>query len=159
MSLSDIKSCFFFNILPNSYDLTFFDSGSLKNIRTLEFDSFKKYLGDNRVKENELVVVFNKKEGKDSYAFFSIFSKERIGAGQFALAILVNLISGILLFIPSFRNSLNLTFFSTNLWKNMPLEVYISISIGLLIVGYFIWPKIISVLQILQNIFKRKNKK
>ena len=159
MSLSNIKSCFFFNILPNSYDLTFFDSGSLKNIRTLEFDSFKKYLGDNRVKENELVVVFNKKEDNASYAFFSIFSKERIGAGQFALAVLVNLICGILLFIPSFRNNLNLTFFSKNLWNSLPLEVYISILIGLIIVGYFIWPKIISLLQIVKNLFKRNNKK
>lgn len=156
MSLCRIKSCFFFNILPNSYDLTFFDSGSLKNIRTLEFDSFKKYLGDNRFKENELVVVFNKKEDKSSYAFFSIFSKERIGAGQFALAVLVNLICGILLFIPSFRKSLNITFFSIDLWKSLPLEVYISISIGLIIVGYFIWPKIISLLYIVNNKFKRK---
>lgn len=49
MLLCPIDSCFVFNILPNSYDLTFFNTSTLKNIRTLEFDSFKKYLGDNRV--------------------------------------------------------------------------------------------------------------
>lgn len=159
LKLCNVKSCFAFNILPNSYDLTFFDSSTLKNIRTLEFDSFKKYLGDNRVKKDELVVVFNKKKEQDSYAFFSIFTKERIGAGQFALAVLVNLICGILLFIPSFRKDLNLTFFSMSLWQSMPLEVYLSISIGLIIVGYFIWPKVISALQIIMNIFKKKNSK
>lgn len=159
LKLCKVKTCFAFNILPNSYDLTFFDSTTLKNIRTLEFDSFKKYLGDNRVKKDELVVVFNKKKEQDSYAFFSIFSKERIGAGQFALAVLVNLICGILLFVPSFRKDLNLTFFSKSLWQSMPLEVYISISIGLIIVGYFIWPKVVSGFYIFISIFKKKNKK
>lgn len=142
-----VKTCFAFNILPNSYDLTFFDSSTLKNIRTLEFDSFKKYLGDNRVKKDELVVVFNKKKGQDSYAFFSIFSKERIGAGQFALAVLVNLVCAILLLIPSFREKYQASFFSKKLWQSLPFEVYLSIFIGLLIVGYFLWPRIISIFQ------------
>ena len=124
----------------------------------MEFDSFKKYLGDNRVKKDELVVVFNKKKEQDSYAFFSIFSKERIGAGQFALAVLVNLICGILLFVPSFRKDLNLTFFSKSLWQSLPIEVYISISIGLIIVGYFIWPKVVSGFYIFISIFKKKKK-
>ncbi len=159
ISLCNIKSCFLFNILPNSYDLTFYDSGSLKNIRTLEFNAFKRYLGDDRVKENELVVVFNKKEDLVSYAFFSIFSKERIGAGQIALAVLVNLICGILLYIPSFRNNLNLTFFSIDLWKSLPFEVYTSILIGLIIVGYFMWPKIIMICQVVKIKFMKNFKK
>jgi len=147
LKLCNIESCFAFNILPNSFDLTFFDSSTLKNIRTLEFDSFKKYLGDNRVKKDELVVVFNKKKGQDSYAFFSIFSKERIGAGQFALAVLVNLVCAILLLIPSFREKYQASFFSKKLWQSLPFEVYLSIFIGLLIVGYFLWPRIISIFQ------------
>ncbi len=156
ISLCNIKSCFFFNILPNSYDLTFFDTLSLKNIRTLEFDSFKKYIGDNRVKKNELVVIFNKKEDQESYAFFSIFSKERIGAGQFALAVLVNLICGILLFIPAYRNTLNLSFFSREIWKKLPVEVYLSIIIGLVIAGYFLWPKLVYVKQSILNAITKK---
>lgn len=151
LTFCNVKTCFAFNILPNSYDLTFFDSSTLKNIRTLEFDSFKKYLGDNRVKKNELVVVFNKKKEQDSYAFFSIFSKERIGAGQFALAVLVNLICAILLLIPSFREKNQASFFSKKLWQNLPLEVYISIFIGLMIIGYFLWPRIISIFQTSNN--------
>lgn len=95
-----IKYCFSFNILPNKYDIVFFDNASLKNVRTLEYESFNKYLGDKRVKKDELIVVFNKKEVKEfetkeiaeSFSFFSIFSKERIGPGQFALAILINII-------------------------------------------------------------------
>lgn len=151
LTFCNVKTCFAFNILPNSYDLTFFDSSTLKNIRTLEFDSFKKYLGDNRVKKDELVVVFNKKKEQDSYAFFSIFSKERIGAGQFALAVLVNLICAILLLIPSFREKNQASFFSKKLWQNLPLEVYISIFIGLMIIGYFLWPRIISIFQTSNN--------
>ncbi|MBS2214010.1 hypothetical protein KEM09_21555 [Carboxylicivirga mesophila] len=144
LRLCRINSCFAFNILPNSYDLTFFDTSTLRNIRTLEFDSFKKYLGDNRVKKDELVVVFNKKKGQDSYAFFSIFSKERIGPGQFALAVLVNLVCAILLLIPTIREKYHASFFSKELWQNLPFEVYLSIFIGLLIVGYFTWPRIVS---------------
>lgn len=147
-----INTCFFFNILPNSYDLTFFDASSLKNVRTLEADSFKRYLGDKRVKDNELVVVFNKKKSENSYTFFSIYSKERIGTGQFALAVLVNLICGILLFIPSFRENLGVGFFSKELWFNLPIEVFISALIGLIIVTYFIWPQIINLFVSIKNI-------
>lgn len=136
-----IKYCFCFNILPNSYDLSFFDSGALKNIRTLEFDSFSKFLNDKRVKKDELVVVFNKKEGKDAYSFFSIFSKERIGAGQFALAVFVNLICGILLFLPSYKETNSVTLFSKSFWTNLPFEVYLSMIIGIIIIVYFFWPK------------------
>ncbi len=155
LKLCNVNSCFVFNILPNSYDLTFFDSNTLKNIRTLEFDSFKKYLGDNRVKKDELVVVFNKKKKQDSYAFFSIFSKERIGAGQFALAVLVNIVCAILLLIPTFREKYQASFFSKELWQSLPFEVYLSMIIGLLIISYFTWPKIISIFQVF-NIKKMK---
>lgn len=157
-SLCKINNCFFFNILPNSYDLTFFDTSALKNIRTLEHGPFKKYMEDKRVKENELVVVFNKKKDEESYAFFSIYSKERIGAGQFALAVLVNLVCGILLFFPSFRNYTGLESFSKEIWAVLPIEVYISILIGLLIVGYFIWPRIIAILRLSKKLLWWKNK-
>ena len=57
-----IKNCFLFNIIPNEYDVVFFENKSLKNIRALEYESFKKYLPDSRVKKDELIVVFNKKD-------------------------------------------------------------------------------------------------
>jgi hypothetical protein len=82
-SLCKIRYCFSFNILPNKYDIVFFDSSSLQNVRSLEYDSFNKYLGKyiggKSFKKDELLVVFNKKEVKEyeedvskSFSFFSI---------------------------------------------------------------------------------------
>jgi hypothetical protein len=153
--LCEIKSCFCFHIVPNSYDLSFFDSSSLVNVRTLEYESFNYYLQDRRVKKDELMVVFNKKKKPDSFAFFSIFVKERIGTGQFILAILINLLCGILLFLPGFRKEYNTQLFSKIFWKNLPLEVYLAISIIFLLLAYFLWPSIIAVYQKLRSGIKK----
>lgn len=104
-----IKNCFLFNIIPNEYDVVFFENKSLKNIRALEYESFKKYLPDSRVKKDELIVVFNKKDSVEqspSYSFFTIYSRERIGTGQFAIAILINIFCGFLLTLPGYRKAL-----------------------------------------------------
>jgi hypothetical protein len=159
-----VKYCYSFNILPNKYDIVFFDNASLKNVRTLEYDSFNKYLGDKRVKKDELIVVFNKKEvtGFDervvaeSFSFFSIYSMERIGTGQFALAILINIICGVLFFIPSYRKSIN-----TDLTlSTIPIEIYIALGMALLTFFYFIWPTIQNtwskVLVLFKNLFCKK---
>jgi len=103
-----IKTCFLFNIIPNKYDITFFENRPLKSIRTLEYNLFKKYLPDSRVKKDDLIVIFNKKESPEnkefpSYSFFAIYSKERIGMGQFAVAILINIFCGFLLFLLDHR--------------------------------------------------------
>lgn len=140
-----IDACFMFNILPNSYDIMFFDSKTLKNIRTLEYQSFSKYLEDDRIKENELIVVFNKRTKSDSFSFFSVFSKERVGPAQFALAILINIVCGILLFIPSYRKSFTPELEYSALPKNIPIEIWISISLAILTLIYFIWPWIIRI--------------
>lgn len=140
--LSKINSCFSFNILPNKYDIVFFDNSSLKNVRTLEYDSFNRYLGDKRVKKDELIVVFNKKQGGESYSFFSIYSKERIGPGQFALAILINIICGILLFIPSYRKSFHPELTLSNVWSNLPLEIFLALGIAIWTLIFFVWPSI-----------------
>lgn len=145
-----IRYCFSFNILPNKYDIVFFDNGSLKNVRTLEYESFNKYLGDKRVKRDELIVVFNKKEIIDienkekaeSFSFFSIYSKERIGPGQFALAILINIVCGILLFVPAYKKSFIPELSYSQLYSNIPPEIYFAISLALMTLTYFIWPRI-----------------
>lgn len=62
---SKIKSCFLFNIIPNKYDIVFFENKPLKNIRTLEYDSFKRYLPYDRVRKDDLIVVFNKKKSSE----------------------------------------------------------------------------------------------
>lgn len=146
-----IKYCFSFNILPNKYDILFFENSSLKNVRTLEYESFNKYLGDKRVKKDELLVVFNKKEAKDfdgnevaeSFSFFSIYSMERIGPGQFALAILINIICGVLLFIPSYRKTFNPEVSLFKVWFVLPTEILIALCMALLTLIYFILPLLI----------------
>ncbi len=146
-----IKYCFSFNILPNKYDIVFFDNTSLKNVRTLEYESFNKYLGDKRVKKDELIVVFNKKEVKEfekkevaeSFSFFSIYSMERIGPGQFALAILINIICGVLLFIPAYRKTFVPEISLLKVWSVLPSEIFIALGIAIATLIYFILPVII----------------
>jgi hypothetical protein len=99
--LCEISTCFCFNIIPNTHDLSFFDSSTLQNVRTLEFDSFSLYLGNKVLTEKDLLVVFNKDKRRDSYAFFSIYSKEHIGIDQLSIALIINLVAGILLFLAS----------------------------------------------------------
>ncbi|MEO8884918.1 MAG: hypothetical protein ABI367_02575 [Mucilaginibacter sp.] len=136
-----IETCFCFNILPNRYDIVFPDS-SLKNVRTLEHSSFNQYLGEIiDIPKDELMVVFNKKS--ENFNFFSIYTQERIGPAQFAAAILINVICGILLFIPSYRKSYSPEMKLSEVWYNFPLEIYISFTIAILSVAYFLWPKII----------------
>jgi len=156
VNLCRISKCFLLNILPNSFDLSFYDANHLKSVRTLEYESFKKYLGDSRVSKDELMVVFNKREGLDSYAFFTKYLKERIGAGQFALAVLVNILCGILLYLPSFRQYKDIPPFSKQMFLSLPLEVYISFSIGFLIIIYFIWPKITGIFKLITSFGKKK---
>lgn len=141
-----IKQCFSFNILPNKFDIVFFDNSSLKNVRTLEYDSFNKYLGDKRVKKDELIVVFNKKQDSESFSFFSIYSKERIGQGQFALAILINIVCGILLFLPSYRKTFSPSLSFLEVWKNLPGEIFVALSLVLGTFVYFTWPALVNTL-------------
>lgn len=146
--LCQIKNCFSFNIVPNKYDIIFFDNSSLKNVRTLEYESFNKYLRDERVKKDALIVVFNKKEAKDfenkqvaeSFSFFSIYSMERIGPGQFALAILINIVCGILLFIPAYRKTFVPEVSLLKVWKVLPSEIFIASGIAIVTLIYFTLP-------------------
>lgn len=142
--LCQIKNCFSFNIVPNKYDIIFFDNSSLKNVRTLEYESFNKYLGDKRVKKDELIVVFNKKEDSESFSFFSVYSMERIGTGQFTLAILINIICGVLLFIPAYRKTANSEIPFFQIWDRLPFEIYLSICIAIVLLLYFTWPSIVN---------------
>lgn len=144
----DISHCFCFNIIPNRYDLIFFDNTALQNVRTLEFESFNKYLDDKRIKKDELIVVFNKKKKDTPFSFFTIYAKERIGAGQYAIAILVNFVSGIFLFIPAFRKSYSPELTLKNVWSNLPVEIYIAMFISVATILLFAWP-------ILESTFSR----
>ncbi|WP_216351097.1 hypothetical protein, partial [Mucilaginibacter polytrichastri] len=97
--------CFFcFNIIPNDYDLVSYEAETLKNVRNLEYEAFKAYLPNAPIKDEKLMVVFNKRSTKDKFKVFITFSKERIGTGQFALAVLINLVCGLLLSFPTFKS-------------------------------------------------------
>ena len=127
-----IKNCFLFNIIPNEYDVVFFENKSLKNIRALEYESFKKYLLDSRVKKDELIVVFNKKDSVEqspSYSFFTIYSRERIGTGQFAIAILINIFCGFLLTLPGYRKTLPEEQNPLMIWKWFTWELYLVLAL------------------------------
>ena len=68
---------------------------------------------------------------------FVVFKKERIGAGQFVLALLINLLCGVLLTFPSFRQTVPV---GQSLIANLPPEFWVAIGIELLTAGYFLWP-------------------
>jgi len=137
-----VEKCFCFNIVPNRYDLVFFDSSSLQNVRTLEYTSFNRYLPDKRIKENELIVVYNRKNGSDPYTFFLIFSKEYIGMDQLAIALLISLISGILLFIPAYRVSFDKHMTYSQLWSHMPIFFWVVVALVIIAFCYFIWKQL-----------------
>jgi hypothetical protein len=155
----DIINCFCFNIIPNSYDLVFFDNSSLQNVRTLEYESFNRYLGDGRIKRDELIVIFNKKKKDTPFSFFAIYSKERIGAGQYALAILINFISGIFLFIPAFRKSFKPELTFRNVWSELPIEIFIALFISLVTIILFAWPSLVIVYKKVYNLINSKRVK
>jgi hypothetical protein len=132
-----VKTCFCFNIIPNTHDLVFFDNSTLKNVRTLEYESFKKYLGQDLLKEEDLIVVFNKKSDLDSYAFFSIYTKEHIGIDQLAVALIINLVAGILLFIASLDSSLTQVNKQLSI-QDFPLSFWIVIILFIAMLLYFL---------------------
>lgn len=135
--LCKVHTCFCFNIIPNTHDLVFLDNSTLKNVRTLEYESFKKYLGKDLLIEEDLIVVFNKKTELDSYSFFSIYAKEHIGIDQLAVALLINLLAGILLFIASLSATLAqenaaLTF------DQLPFSFWVVVVLFISMLGYFV---------------------
>ncbi|WP_342644889.1 hypothetical protein [Mucilaginibacter sp. CSA2-8R] len=142
-----VNTCFCFNIVPNSYDLVFFDNSSLQSVRTLEYEAFKSYLNDSRIKKDELLVVFNKRSKGKPFSFFNIYAKERIGAGQFALATLVSFVSGIFLFIPAYRKSFKPELTLYDVWTNLPSEIYIGFGIILLTLILFLRYYLLTILK------------
>jgi hypothetical protein len=140
--ICQIKACFCFNIVPNNYDLVFFDNSALQNVRTLEYESFNRYLADRRIEKDELIVVFSKKKKDVPFSFFAIYAKERIGSGQFAAAIFINFVCGIFLFIPSYRKSGQPNFTFWNVWYNLPSEIWIASGVAFLTLLLLLVPSI-----------------
>lgn len=141
-NLCRIDNCFVFHIVPNSYELIFLDNKTCKGIRSLEFDSFRKYLPHKKFRRDELVVIFNKKSKESSYTFFSSYTKERISPTQIVSAIFINLLCALLLFIANIRTNLNISYYDKDLWKNLPWEAYLCMGVVLLTGMYIFWPSI-----------------
>ncbi len=148
-----IDNCFCFHIIPNRYSINFLESEHLKTIRTLEFVSFKKYLGDSRLKKDELMVIFSKKKNKDknSYSFFSIYTDERIGKNQVAFAILVNIICAFLFALPTVRD--RGATLKTDFFQNIPIEFYIASILIIALTSYFFLPFISKIYKKYINFF------
>ncbi|RXG25446.1 hypothetical protein [Leeuwenhoekiella marinoflava] len=142
-STCKIDSCFCFHIIPNRYSITFLESEHLKTVRTLEFEPFKNYLDDSRLKKDELMVVFSKKKDGDSYSFFSIYTEERIGASQFALAVLINIICGFLFALPTIREGMLENTSKKEIFQKIPIEFIIALFLALAMLFYFFTPSII----------------
>ena len=153
-----VETCFCFHIVPNNYNITFFESEYLKNVRTLEFQPFKNYLDDKRIKNNELIVIFSKKNGNDSYSFFSIFTKERIGPSQFAIAILINIVCGFLFAFPAIRNGIPDTEGFHEIILSPPIEFYLAFSLAIGLLIYLFIPPIMALIRQkwlkIQSVFK-----
>ncbi len=138
-----MDACFCFHIIPNRYSITFLESEYLKTVRTLEFEPFKNYLDDSRLKKDELMVVFSKKKNESSYSFFSIYTEERIGTSQFALAVLINMICAFLFALPAFREKIPDDTSKKEIFQNIPIEFYIALVLVLVMLFYFFTPSII----------------
>ena len=77
---------------------------------------------------------------------------ERIGTGQFALAILISIICGILLFIPSYRKTFNPEISFLKVWNKLPFEIYLAITIAFGMIIYFVLPWLKNVFYKIRNL-------
>lgn len=84
---------------------------------------------------------------------------ERIGPGQFALAILINIVCGILLFIPAYRRSFDPEITLYQVCSKLPSEIFLAIGIAIVTLIFFVWPSIINMLNWIWEYLTSKLKK
>ncbi|MFY0602710.1 MAG: hypothetical protein JXQ93_02090 [Flavobacteriaceae bacterium] len=161
-SACKVDACFCFHIIPNRYSITFLEPEHLKTVRTLEFEPFKNYLNDSRLKKDELMVVFSKKKNHNSYSFFSIYTQERIGTSQFALAVLINIICAFLFALPVIREKIPDNITKREIIQKIPIEFLIALLLALAMLFYFFTPSIIQLYKKTKtsvvSIFKKKKR-
>jgi hypothetical protein len=108
------------------------------------------------------MVVFSKKKKESSYSFFSIYTEERIGASQFALAVLINIICAFLFALPAFREQISDNTSKKEIFQNIPTEFYIALALALAMLFYFFTPSIINLYKKVKtfiiSIFNKKKK-
>lgn len=149
--LCDVESCFCFHVIPNSFIMSFTDQNKLKNTRELEVPAFREYLPELKsIKENQYIIIFNKDQGKDSYSFFTIFTKETIGTKQILLAIAANILCSLLFAVAYFRQTIieNVSF-----WKQLPAEYWVSLGVLIILILSLFSPY-----KLIKKLFKKKKK-
>lgn len=105
LSICGIASVFLFHCVPDDYDISYIDSGKLRNVRRLETDSFNKYLKDiETIDKDKYMIVFLKLKGNENYSFFTTFVKEHIGNKQIIFAILANIFCSLLFAYETWKN-------------------------------------------------------
>lgn len=89
---------FLFHCVPDDYDISYIDSGKLRNVRRLETSAFNKYLKDIEwIEKDRYMIVFLKSKGNENYSFFTTFVKEHIGNKQIIFAVLANIACSLIL--------------------------------------------------------------
>lgn len=105
LSICGIASVFLFHCIPDDYNISYIDSGKLRNVRRLETESFNKYLKDiETIDEDKYMIVFLKSKGNENYSFFTTFVKEHIGNKQIIFAILANIFCSFLFAYETWKN-------------------------------------------------------
>lgn len=103
--LVEIRSCYCLHIIPTAFECSLQDRVAFKSIRTLEATEATAYLNGvpaiaTTIKSGKCLVVFNKLRHDENptlpFSFFTVFSVERIGPSQLALAIGANIGCGLL---------------------------------------------------------------
>lgn len=98
LQFCEIQSVFLFHCVPDNYDISYIDSGKLRNVRRLETAAFNKYLKDfENIKKDRYIIVFLKTKGNENYSFFTTFVKEHIGNKQIIFAVVANIVCSLLL--------------------------------------------------------------
>lgn len=138
-----IKKCFCFHIIPNTYNVEFVNGNKLKTIRSLEQVGFNKYLGDIRnsenisLKEHQYNIVFCKQENLSNYSFFSVYSKDHIGDAQVILALFANILCSLLFAAGGLHSKISNT--ELSYWQRVPIEYWIALTILIILTIYLLF--------------------
>ncbi len=127
-AICEVKNCFCFHVIPNSFNISFIDQNKLKNIRELEVPAFRDYLEEaGKMKDNKYTIIFNKSQNPaESYSFFTILNKEIIGTKQVLSAVAINILCSLLFAFSSLRSNIEP---SKSIWEQIPTEYWIALSL------------------------------
>ncbi len=131
--LIKVRHVFLFHVVPDTYNIDFYDSNKFKSIRKIEKDVFAGYTGIKELRDTDHIILFNKESNKESYSFYTCFSSEIIGIKQVVLAIGANILCSLLFAIPGLRLNWN----SGERWYiQFPWEWCLALLVLVLLIGH-----------------------